>query len=161
MKGPKFQGSCILISPNGSILETKAEVSLVSLVSLFASPYEGVPITDIALKSNELPLLTAGLCRPCLSASCFPSSKNLNLCFPSPIHGILRRWHREHGGVALTAWHCPTIYIRRNSLHNMLSRPSTFCFCLRHPSQPRLEGTPGIAHLDPRCPFTLWSYFSK
>lgn len=83
------------------MLETKADMSL---VSLFASVYEGFPMTHCLLKSSGL-LLFAVVDRLFLSAPCFPSSTNLNLCVPSPAQGMRNRWHREHGGFVLTEWH--------------------------------------------------------
>ena len=156
-KPPKFHGSWILISAEGSMFETKADMSL---VNLFANPYEGIATTESSLELIEsLVIVVAG--RPFLRASCFPSSKNLNLCFPSPTHAIPSRLHREHGGAALTVWHYSAMFTSYAKFFTVCSLGLyTFCFCLRHPSQPRLEGTPGIVNLHSRRSFACCFYVS-
>lgn len=96
----------------------------------------GTVLTASMMLKFVTPLLRCGIAMlfrvPC-------SSLNLNLCCPAPTQTIFRRAHREHDGFAWSHYG----KLQNMSLCDVNAKP-TFFFCMRQPSQPRPDGTPGI-----------------
>jgi hypothetical protein len=102
--GPKFEVSWMRTSISGSMLVTRAEVSLVKLLLAIRGTDGDVFLVDEAVKYSCIASPFAarvGVERETM-ANFWPSSWNLNRCCPKPMHGMDSLLHRMQGGVSLS-----------------------------------------------------------